>query len=249
MQQMSCSQHVQVRRSSACLRECCSLIPLSDWLPDLVPGQMVCIADFSLMDAMAALQIMDPRMDSGISPIPDHLIANTDRIPGDANKDPSFDPHFELSAEEICWMMDRLLACEVEWHKGASLTQTVYTCRYVHCLALLDANACLAIGQEPNWMVIRVLKPFLIAILKTVGLVWDEVAKGNVIDGEDFNCDKAGVSLLEEMDIDESIDWLQGGIAYIQALQNDGKTASVTLTNDQAEALLVRMYFRLVRPR
>jgi hypothetical protein len=208
---------------------------------------MVCVADFTLMDAMAALQIMDPRMDSGIFPIPDHLIADTDRLPKDVTSVPTFDPHCELSAEDICWIMDRLLACEVEWHKGACLTQTIYTCRYVHFLDLLDANACLEKGQEPNWLVIRLLHPFLVSVLKSVGLVWDEVAKGNVADGEDFNCDKAGVSLLEETGADDAIERLQDGIAYIQAQLGDDRSADVVLTDNQAEALLIRMHLRKVR--
>jgi hypothetical protein len=202
---------------------------------------MISIPDFTLMDSMAALQIMDPRMDSGIFPIPDHLIADCDRLPLDSAGKLFFDPHAELSAEEICWIMDRLSAAEIGWHKGASLSQTIYTCRYMHCLALLNANACEAAGQEPNWFVIRILQPFLITIFKSVGLVWDEVAKGNVADGEDFNCDKAGVSLLEQTSPDEAIDWLQDSIFYIQALQADD-----ILNDDQAEALLVRMRFRKV---
>lgn len=203
---------------------------------------MISVPDFTLMDSMAALQMMDPRMDSGISPVPEHLIADCDRLPKGGTNNTSFDPQAELSAEEVCWIMDRLSSAEIEWHKGASLSQTIYTCRYIHCLALLSANASQAAGQEPNLLVIKVLRSYLIALIKSIGLVWDEVAKGNIADGEDFNCDKGGVSLMEQTSQEVAIHALQDGILYVQALQADGN-----LEDEQAKALLVRMRFRKVK--
>lgn len=210
---------------------------------------MVCSASTSLMDSMAALQIMDPRMDSGIYPIPPHLIADCDKFPQMNNVTmPPFDPSARLSATEICWIMDRLLACEVDWHKGASLSQTIHTCLYVHSLSSISPRASQVKGESPNLLVCRVLRPFLMALLKSVGLVWDEVSKGNLIDGEDFNCDKGRISLLEEISLNEVEAWLGDAISYIQALGDSRYHSHYSscdiLTSDEAEALLIRIQLR-----
>jgi hypothetical protein len=42
------------------------------------------------------LQIMDPRMDTGMAEPP-----------------PPFDPHTPLLSSEVCWILDRSFACEV----------------------------------------------------------------------------------------------------------------------------------------
>lgn len=51
------------------------------------------------MDAMNSIEMMDPRMDTGIKqPHP---------------KGSMFDPQTSLEPEEICWVMDEMLALEV----------------------------------------------------------------------------------------------------------------------------------------
>jgi hypothetical protein len=215
---------------------------------DLFPGQMVCTPDLTLMDSMAALQIMDSRMDSGIFPIPNHLIAEGDQRPWEAVMASKPINRTRLSAEEICWVMDRLVACEVAWHKGASLSQTIHTCLYIHSLASIHPSAPLIVGQETNWLVSKVLRPFLIATLKCVGLVWDELTRGNVMDGEDYNGDKAGVSLLEDVSIQEASALLDGALAYLQtstdAAAGNNDIRADTLSVIQATSLSSRVSLR-----
>lgn len=213
---------------------------------DLFPGQMVYSPDFTLMDSMAALQIMDPRMDSGMLPIPDHLIAEGDRLPLDSHPLPCFDAEARLSAADVCWIMDRLLACEVSWHKGASLSQTIHTCLYVHSLASIHPRAPTIPGKESNGLVSMVLRPFLLAVLKSVALVWDELSKGNLVDGEDFNGDKAGVSLLEDMHPNEAVSLLQDAASYIKKTQEADYNRPDTLSTLEAESLLSRVELRKV---
>lgn len=60
---------------------------------------MVKRPDLRLLDAMNSLQMLDPRMDTGM-------------------KDPNrqefiFDPQSPLEPEEMCWVMDEMLALEV----------------------------------------------------------------------------------------------------------------------------------------
>ncbi|UZJ55007.1 hypothetical protein CBS101457_004327 [Exobasidium rhododendri] len=210
---------------------------LKDACANLFPGQMVSVPDLTLLDSMAALQIMDPRMDSGIFPLPDHLIAKGDRRPWEDITTSTFEPHAPLSVEEVCWIIDRLMACEIAWHKGASLSQTIHTCLYVHSLASIHPKSPLSTGKAKNWLVFYVLRPYLIATLKCVGLVWDELTRGNVVDGEDYNGDKAGLSLLEDVRPEEAISLLDETIAQLR--QSRG-----TIDADQAASMVSRMSLR-----
>lgn len=200
---------------------------------------MVSLPDFSLMDSMAALQLMDPRMDSGIFPIPLHLIASCDRV-ADGQHAPPFDPNACFSIADICWIMDRLWACELEWHKGASLSQTIHTCLFIHSLASIDPTSLISGATTlSEWVVTRVLRPFLIAVLKSVGMVWDEMSKGNLIDGEDFNGDKAGISLLEEVSPIDAIHLLQEAMGSVLQEEERG-----TIDARECNSLLSRMQLR-----
>lgn len=190
---------------------------------DLKPGQMVTVPELTLMDAMAAIQILDPRVDGGMEPIPAQLMAKCDQIPTQESSMHSFDVYAQLTIADIVWIMDRVLACEAAWLEsaslsGASLSQTIHTCLYVHHLSSIHPNT----TNTPE-LVGFILRPFLIAVLKTVGLVWDELAKGNILDGEDYMGDKAGVSLLEDLDpqnalglLDSAMSWLDHNMDSIE---------------------------------
>lgn len=62
-------------------------------------GQVIRAPDFSFLDALGALEIMDPKTDSG-------MIAND----SDANET---EEEQSLLPEEVLWIMDQLLAREV----------------------------------------------------------------------------------------------------------------------------------------
>jgi hypothetical protein len=63
-------------------------------------GQIVRAPDFEYIDALGALEIMDPKTDSGMILDDDH-IEDSPKVEG-------------LLPEEILWIMDQLLAREVE---------------------------------------------------------------------------------------------------------------------------------------
>lgn len=65
----------------------------------LAVGQVVRALDFSFLDALGALEIMDPKTDSGMT------------LQGDDEKDVS--ELQSLLPEELIWIMDQLLAREV----------------------------------------------------------------------------------------------------------------------------------------
>lgn len=71
-------------------------------MADFKVGQLVHLQSFTLFDAMSAIEIMDPRMDTGMA-VGDNDVA-------------SFDVARRVTPRELVWIMDRLLSCEVLCH-------------------------------------------------------------------------------------------------------------------------------------
>ncbi|KAI3982102.1 hypothetical protein MKX01_019008 [Papaver californicum] len=95
---------------------------------DLEEGELIHGENFSLLAAMSALEIMDPKMDSGIknsgyNSVDEAIENGVAPIPFSFNR--TVDVQCTLD------VMDHLLACEATWHKGHSLAQTVFSCIYV----------------------------------------------------------------------------------------------------------------------
>ncbi|XAR56063.1 hypothetical protein NMG60_11036366 [Bertholletia excelsa] len=94
---------------------------------DLQDGELIHGENFNLFAAMSALEIMDPKMDSGIVSrynSVDEAIEN-----GAAPVPLSLDRTVDIQC--TIDIMDHLLACEATWHKGHSLAQTVFSCIYL----------------------------------------------------------------------------------------------------------------------
>lgn len=95
---------------------------------DLQDGELIHGENFSLFAAMSALEIMDPKMDSGVDNgryySVDEAIEN-----GAAPVPISFDKTIDVQC--TIDIMDHLLSCEATWHKGHSLAQTIFSCIYL----------------------------------------------------------------------------------------------------------------------
>ncbi|KAI5401384.1 hypothetical protein KIW84_066020 [Lathyrus oleraceus] len=94
---------------------------------DIQEGDLIHGDNFNLYVVMSALEIMDPKMDSGMDSTYyslDEAIEN-----GVAPVPISVDKTTDVQC--IIGIMDHLLACEAKWHKGHSLTQTIYSCLYL----------------------------------------------------------------------------------------------------------------------
>lgn len=237
---------------------------LSTACADLRPGQMVAISDFTLMDSMAAVKVMDARMDSGMD-LPASELPESDRLDHNAanTSTTEFDPFQPLDVADVLWIMDRLLACEAAWHQGSGLSQTLYTCHYFHAIKSLshkhprfqtpsaskkdtDTSAADTEGesssnakqQGPLELVYKVLRSFLLATVKTIDIAWSELtSKQHLQDGEDFSADKNGLSLLETTDVGYAIAELEDALEWLQS-------QTETLLLEQTESLKVRLNFR-----
>ncbi|PSS20944.1 N-alpha-acetyltransferase 35, NatC auxiliary subunit like [Actinidia chinensis var. chinensis] len=94
---------------------------------DLRDGELIHGENFNLFAAMSALEIMDPKMDSGI--VCTYYSVDEAIESGAAPVPLSFDRTLDVQC--TIEIMDHLLACEATWHKGHSLAQTVFSCIYL----------------------------------------------------------------------------------------------------------------------
>ncbi|KAL2929765.1 N-alpha-acetyltransferase 35 NatC auxiliary subunit [Bienertia sinuspersici] len=101
---------------------------LSSACNELRDGELIHGDNFSLFAAMSALEIMDPKMDSGMENGRYHSV--DEAIENGAAPIPL---SFDKTEDVLCILdiMDHLLACEATWHKGHSLAQTVFSCIYL----------------------------------------------------------------------------------------------------------------------
>ncbi|OCF31726.1 hypothetical protein I316_06533 [Kwoniella heveanensis BCC8398] len=168
---------------------------------ELEPQEMVKPSSLTMLDAMNALQLMDPKMDTGMTIWPMNAKL--------------FEPDAPLSPEEICAIMDQMLCLELAWYRGASLCQTVYQSLYYHNPHHL-AGPC-RLPESQSLLLTLVLRAYVLLGCKTVDLAYSEFAKNHVSDGEDCWLDHYGVPVRMSDSVDDvdqlandALNWLEG---------------------------------------
>ncbi|XP_057868332.2 uncharacterized protein LOC131075505 isoform X2 [Cryptomeria japonica] len=144
---------------------------------ELQVGELIHGENFSLFEAMSALEIMDPKMDAGITTCGFHSLEEAI----ESNAAP-----ISLSILETIDVMDHLLACEATWHKGHSLAQTVFSCLY-----LLDVER-----TSPN----PLLHSYCRTVRATCELIRSAVSDSRTHEEEDFFTMAFGLVLKKEGD-------------------------------------------------
>ncbi|KAH0830164.1 hypothetical protein J3R83DRAFT_1513 [Lanmaoa asiatica] len=200
----------------------------ADAATDMLPGGLVLEKDFTLQDAMAAFEIGEPRFDSGLA-----LMDQTR---------PVFDPLEPLFPEEVCWVIDRSFACEMEWHIGYTLSQTIYSFLHVHALRETDPELTPAdqVGEvdhrRPLGLVTIVLRAYVYGLLKSCDLSWRELNKGNVYDTEDWQSEKCDVPLAEAL----PVSYIQAKLEHACAWLDRSFEASSTWKDALRDRLVLR---------
>ena len=185
---------------------------LQDAASGMVVGQMVHDETFNLLEAMSALELMDPKMDAGCnqqkSITVDEAIAQ--------GKAPT-----ELSNAQILSVMDELAACEASFHEGQSLTQTAFTCLYMHRPSLAPP----------------VLRAYINMILKTCAAVRRIVMDADVFEEEDFIGSRFNVGVIgEDQAPDEVSKQLQQAEEALEAKISLSKGGKKGGKEDEAKA-------------
>ncbi|KAI9025354.1 Mak10 subunit, NatC N-terminal acetyltransferase-domain-containing protein [Phycomyces nitens] len=157
---------------------------LNEATNDFKVGQLVHLPSFTLFDAMSAIEIMDPKMDTGM------VLAESEKGVFDVSK--------RISAPHLVWIMDRLLSYEMAWISGHSLSQTVFTCTYFHHITALAENYHPPAANNPAEVIYSALRTYILATVKCCNYVWNEMAQGNVFEEEDFTTNLFGLHLCEQ---------------------------------------------------
>ncbi|WWC73692.1 uncharacterized protein I206_107664 [Kwoniella pini CBS 10737] len=148
---------------------------------ELPTGSMVKPPELTMLDAMNAIQMMDHKMDSGSSKL------SPSRPPS------SYDPDSRICPEGLCWIIDALVSLEIAWYRGATLCQSVYTALLYHNPQHLAGPSRYPSDDQMSNFIYLVLRAYTLLYCKTIDLVYTELAKGNVRDGEDCWLDHYGV--------------------------------------------------------
>uniref|UniRef100_M8CV69 N-alpha-acetyltransferase 35, NatC auxiliary subunit n=1 Tax=Aegilops tauschii TaxID=37682 RepID=M8CV69_AEGTA len=111
-----------------------------DTVTDLQDGELVHGENFSLFAAMSALEIMDPKMDSGIERSGYYSI---DEAIEDGIAPVPLSLDRTLDIQRTLDVIDHLFSCEATWHKGHTLAQTVFTCIYLMKMERISSHAVL----------------------------------------------------------------------------------------------------------
>ncbi|KAI6131168.1 Mak10 subunit, NatC N-terminal acetyltransferase-domain-containing protein [Pisolithus croceorrhizus] len=190
-------------------------------------------------------QIGEPRFDSGLALLDDSR--------------PPFDPLVPLLPEEVCWIIDRAFSCEIAWHTGYTLSQTVFSFLYVHALPDIDPDTISPHHHDPDRarpveLVSVVLRASVLGLLKCCDLAWRELVKGNVYDCEDWQSDKCDVPMSEAFPasrilgiLDEACVWVRNS-SRVRSTWRTALSHRLVLRKTLVElfsALLSKDYFRL----
>ncbi|PAA93714.1 hypothetical protein BOX15_Mlig032304g2, partial [Macrostomum lignano] len=128
-------------------------------------GELLQHQSFSLYDAMTAIEMMEPKMDSGMRL--DREILHPQRSAGGPLMKLS-----DLTDAELLGVMDESLACLASWLDGESALQSVFINLYLQCIDKIECQP---------------LRTFCHGLLCLLQRAKDLITLANTTDEEDFN--------------------------------------------------------------
>ncbi|KAM0257833.1 hypothetical protein ACHAQJ_004137 [Trichoderma viride] len=205
----------------------------SEAVKTLEPGAIVKDGFFTLFDSVAALEIMDPKMDSGCSR-------------PEADVEELYDVSRPLLPEEVLGIIDQLLCHEMSWHLGYPLSQTMFTSFYVEALSMPDPRSIQEAtfirndNQNPNeHLMLQVLRAYCLGMLKSCSYVNERIKSEHYYEEEDFVTNTYNRTLLANLPTSAIRDVLIEAIAALKS-QRD------SLSDSLVEALLLRLELRRI---
>ncbi|OEL26882.1 N-alpha-acetyltransferase 35, NatC auxiliary subunit [Dichanthelium oligosanthes] len=213
-------------------------------LIDLQDGELVHGENFSLFAAMSALEIMDPKMDSGIEKSGYNSI---EEAIGDGVAPVPLSLDRTVDVQRSIDVMDHLFSCEATWHKGHTLAQTVFTCIYLMRMERISSHA--------------VLNSFCRILRATCNAVISVVSTARTHEEEDLFTMAFGLPLRDEGDekclsilnaVEETISrqlraCKAQALSKTKTLQDlESLQDNPDLEEDYCRALLCRLRFRKV---
>ncbi|RSL98489.1 hypothetical protein CEP52_010296 [Fusarium oligoseptatum] len=160
----------------------------------LAPGDLVKDGFFTLFESVAALEIMDPKMDSGCVKSADDL-------------EELYDVSRPLLPEEVLGVIDQLLCHEMAWHLGYPLSQTLFTSVYAEALLMptpISVGEARFVRNAPSDSssrsnMLEILRAYCLGLLKACGYVNERIRSEHYYEEEDFVTNTYNRTLLAEI--------------------------------------------------
>ncbi|OHE99154.1 Mak10 subunit [Colletotrichum orchidophilum] len=199
----------------------------------LAPGDLVKDGFFTLFESVGALEIMDPKMDSGCLEAEDSL-------------DVDYDVTRPLLPEEVLGIIDQLLCHEMAWHVGYPLSQTVLTSVYVESILMPnpatidDAHFIRDANGMPPAPMHAVLRAYCLGLLKTCGNVNERIKNEHYYEEEDFVTNTYNRVLLDDFSVESVRDVLKDASFILRQLSDSIPKETIDALNNR---LLLRYTF------
>ncbi|KAK4167314.1 putative MAK10 subunit [Cladorrhinum sp. PSN259] len=196
----------------------------------LEPGELIKDTHFTLFESVGALEIMDPKMDSGCL------------APGES-LDEDYDVTRPLLPHEVLGIIDRLLSLEMAWHLGHPLSQTLFTNVYIERMLnpepefLQEADFIRDREGTDRDPMHQVLRAYLLGLVKTCWFVNERIKLEHYYEEEDFVTNTYNRLLLDDIDADEIRDEIMAARKVIYNLRHH-------ITDEVANALGFRLELR-----
>ncbi|KAJ3385609.1 N-alpha-acetyltransferase 35 NatC auxiliary subunit [Lobulomyces angularis] len=134
-------------------------------------GELILADNFELYDAMSCIEIMNPKMDTGLQ------------------QNFTFSPNLLLDGQKRISFIDHLFAKEMQFLNGNLLSQTIYTCYLFHENFKMQPNSL----QDENLH--EILNNFKAASKLFVNFTNEIIVKAVVYHEEDFQFESTGLDL------------------------------------------------------
>ncbi|KAJ4378829.1 N-alpha-acetyltransferase, non-catalitic subunit [Didymella sp. IMI 355093] len=196
-------------------------------------GQLVKDDYFTLFESIGAIEIMDPKMDSGFLE------------PGETLED-EYDTASSLLPEEIIGIMDQLLSYEMAWHTGYPLSQTLFTSVYIDKLLwpepkTLEQSQFFLNGESAHGpsaqALLQVLRAYCLALIKGCDYVIAKITSRDYFEEEDFCTQTYNRVLFVSTPIDVFLRELDAAIEIME-------DTDLELNDALRSAIIARLKFR-----
>ncbi|KAI9718854.1 MAG: hypothetical protein M1828_006543 [Chrysothrix sp. TS-e1954] len=194
-------------------------------------GQLVKDENFTLFESVQALEVMDPKMDSGCLEVGETLEDN-------------YNVSAPLYPDGVVGIIDQLLSYEAAWHQGYPLSQTLFTSLHIdHLLTQKRAPNVLptftarcddeAAPIEVKFLE-TVLQAYCIGIVKSCDIVLEMVTAQNYYEEEDLTTQTYQRDLLTDVPDQQCATLLEDACSWLRDRRKDNYT----------DALIVRLEAR-----
>ncbi|RHY38757.1 hypothetical protein DYB38_004893, partial [Aphanomyces astaci] len=214
-------------------------------------GQLVHVPDFNYFESMSALELMDPKMDSGMLAPDEVILTVAERL------EKGLVPLTFTSAADLLATLDRMEQCEAAWRNGQPMAQSLLTCLYFHpCVssALVNAGPLAASSVSVSDTLGCILNAYLSLALKSVTVQRYAIHRADIYEEEDFSPLNSDLALGDGISDDLVVYWLDLAEKRLELLVKGSKSKKKTavealhgdpgIATDFAALFLCRLTFR-----